>query len=75
LDESRQTTAQRDRLAELEHELARLRHQAEQERRYRGEQFETLLTEIMSWRGFEVVFPKIRKNIITILKTISEWPH
>jgi REP element-mobilizing transposase RayT len=37
--------------------------------------FETPLPDVMSWRGFEVASPKVRKDIADILSTISNWPH
>lgn len=35
--------------------------------------FETPLPEVMNWRCFEVASPKVRKDIATILSTISDW--
>jgi hypothetical protein len=37
--------------------------------------FETPLAQVMSWRGFEVASPKVRKDIADILSTISQWSH
>jgi len=37
--------------------------------------FETPLPDVMSWRCFEVASPKVRKDIATILSTISDFSH
>jgi REP element-mobilizing transposase RayT len=52
-----------------------LEHSMRKYREVAPDLFETPLTEVMSWRGFEVASPKVRKDIVAILATISEWPH
>ena len=37
--------------------------------------FETPLHEVMRWSGFETASPKAKKDIATILSTLSHWPH
>src|SRR6185312_4982452 len=52
----------------LEHSMRKYREAA-------PDLFETPLPEVMNWRCFEVASPKVRKDIATILSTISEWSH
>ena len=50
----------------LEHSMRKYREAA-------PDLFETPLPEVMNWRCFEVASPKVRKDIATILSTISDW--
>ena len=72
----------RDGVARMEEAARRLgvdatglEHSMRKYREVAPDLFETPLPEVMSWRGFEVASPKVRKDIADILSTISEWPR
>jgi REP element-mobilizing transposase RayT len=50
----------------LEHSMRKYREAA-------PDLFETPLPQVMNWRCFEIASPKVRKDIATILSTISDW--
>lgn len=50
-----------------------LEHSMRKYREVAPDLFETPLPEVMNWRCFEVASPKVRKDIATILSTISDW--
>jgi REP element-mobilizing transposase RayT len=52
----------------LEHSMRRYREVA-------PDLFETPLPDVMNWRCFEIASAKVRKDIATILSTISDWPN
>ena len=52
-----------------------LEHSMRKYRELAPDLFETPLAQVMSWRGFDVASPKVRKDIADILSTISQWPH